>query len=564
MCAVVGVVLTLRPFTSLEALVLLVAGAFLVTGVSELAGARDAGHPAGEVLVGLGWIAAGVVVAARPGHTIHALAIVAGISMVLGGATRVGRAVRGDVDDRAIAAMTGAASLIFGVLALSWPDVTVLVLGLLVGPSTVIFGFGQLLAAERAHTGRRAAARSRPRPRWLRVSGAVAVVALALGLVGLSTALHRSIASPDAFYKPPSTVPARPGALLRSDTFTRGIPRQWHAWRILYTTTRDDNVPAVASGVVIASADPPAGPRPVMAWAHGTTGVASQCAPSLLPSRWNPDIIPGLNQALARGWVIVATDYVGLGTPGPHPYLIGQGEARSVLDSVRAARQMPQLLLQPRTVVWGHSQGGHAALWAGMIAPTYAPDVNVVGVAALAPASDLKALVEEVRNTLEGRILGAYILSAYSDIYPDVSFEHYVRPAARVLVRETADRCLDIPEAVPSAVTAVLSRQPIYAVAPLAGALGRRLAENTPTGPIKVPLLIAQGLDDPLVLPSTQRAYVNRLCHSGQSVDYRTYRRRDHLSLLWPGSRLVPNLLAWTQARIAGRRQEPGCSVAQR
>jgi hypothetical protein len=190
--------------------------------------------------------------------------------------------------------------------------------------------------------------------------------------------------------------------------------------------------------------------------------------------------------------------------------------------------------------------------------------VNLVGVAALAPASDLESLVEEVRNTLEGRVLGAYILTAYSDIYPDVSFNHYVRPAARVLVRATADRCLDIPEAIPSVVTATLSRQPIYAVNPLTGALGRRLAENTPTRPVNVPLLIAQGLNDHLVLPPLQRSYVNRLCDSGQSVEYRAFRGRDHLSLVWPGSRLIPYLLAWTQARFAGRAHESGCSVAQR
>ncbi len=510
-CAVVGVVLTLRPFTSLEALVLFVAGAFLATGVSELVAARNAGNPALAVLVGLGWIAAGVAVVAWTGSTIHALAIVAGISMVLGGLTRVAGAIHGGVDDRVIATLTGAASVIFGGLALSWPDITVLILGLLVGPSTVVFGLGQLLAVGRAQAGRDPAGRPRPPPRWLRASGAIGAVALALGLVAVSAAVHRSTASPDSFYKPPSTIPPRPGVLLRSERYTRGIPDQWRAWRILYTTTRDENEPAVASGLVIASDHLPAGPRPVIAWAHGTTGVAAQCAPSLLPSRWNADVIPGINQALRRGWVIVATDYVGLGTPGPHPYLIGQGEARSVLDSVRAARQMSQLSLQDATVVWGHSQGGHAALWAGVLAPAYAPDVNVVGVAALAPASDLKALVEEVRNTLEGRVLGAYILSAYSDIYPDVSFDHYVRPAARVLVREAADRCLDIPEAIPSVVTAVLSRQPIYAVTPLGGALGRRLAHNTPTGPIKVPLLIAQGLDDHLVLPSMQRSYINGL-----------------------------------------------------
>jgi uncharacterized membrane protein HdeD (DUF308 family) len=563
-CAAVGVALTLRPFTSLEALVLFVAGAFFATGVSELVEAGNAGNPALAVLVGLGWIAAGVAVVAWAGHTIHALAIVAGISLVLGGLTRLAGAIRGGADDRMIAALTGAASAIFGMLALSWPDITVLILGLLVGPSTLIFGLGQLLAAGQARVGRHPAAHRRHRPRWLRAAGAIAAVTLALALVAGSAAIHRSTASPDAFYKPPSTISARPGVLLRSQRYTRGIPDQWRAWRILYTTTCDENVPAVASALVIVYNHLSAGPRPVIAWAHGTTGVASQCAPSLLPSRWNADVIPGVNQALRRGWVIVATDYVGLGTPGPHPYLIGQGEARSVLDSVRAARQMPQLSLGRETVVWGHSQGGHAALWAGILAPTYAPDVNVVGVAALAPASDLHALVDEVRNTLEGRVLGAYILSAYSDIYPDVSFDHYVRPAARLVVREAAGRCLDLPEAIPSVVTALLSRQPIYAVTPLGGALGRRLAENTPTGPIKAPLLIAQGLADHLVLPSMQRSYVNRLCHSGQSVEYRTFRGRDHLSLIWPGSRLVPYLLAWTQARFAGRLQESGCSVAQR
>ncbi|MBV9002141.1 MAG: alpha/beta fold hydrolase, partial [Solirubrobacterales bacterium] len=427
-----------------------------------------------------------------------------------------------------------------------------------------IFGLGQVLAVWRQRLGREPPARRRRRPGWLAVAGAVAAVVLALVLVAVSAAIHRSSASPDAFYNPPSMVPRRPGVLVRSERFTRGIPERWRAWRILYTTTRDESIPAVASGLVIASDRLPAGPRPVIAWAHGTTGVASQCAPTLLPSRWNADVIPGIDRVLGRGWVIVATDYVGLGTPGPHPYLIGQGQARSVLDAVRAARQMPQLSLRRATVVWGHSQGGHAALWAGILAPTYAPDVNVVGVAALSPASDLKALVEEVKDTLEGRVLGAYILTAYSEIYPDVSFNHYVRPAARVLVREAASRCLDIPEAIPSVVTAVLSRQRIYAADPLSGALGRRLAENTPTGSIDAPLLIAQGLDDHLVLPSVQLSYVNRLCHSGQSVEYRTYRRRDHLSLVWPGSALVPYLLAWTQARFAARAGAHRCSVAQR
>jgi uncharacterized membrane protein HdeD (DUF308 family) len=563
-CVLVGGVLTLRPFTSLDVLVVFVAASFVASGLSELASQRSARSRSLAVAAGLGWIAGGALVLAWAGITIHALAIVAGISLVLGGVARIGQAVRGRADDGLIALLIGAANVIFGVLALSWPDLTVLVLALLVGPSTMIVGFGQIAAARRQQLGRRPSELRERLPRWVRAAGAALAVVVALGLAGISAALHRSSASLDSFYSAPGSVPSRAGVLLRSVAFTRGVPDDWRAWRILYTTSRDHRLPALASGLVIASKDPPPGPRPVIAWAHGTTGVASQCAPSALESRWGPDIIPGLNQVIRRGWVIVATDYVGLGTKGPHPYLIGQGEARSVLDSVRAARSMSQLSLSTETVVWGHSQGGHAALWAGEIAPTYAPDVNVVGVAALAPASDLKALVDDVRNTLEGRIISAYVLTAYSENYSDVSFDHYVRPAARFLVREAAKRCLDLPEAIPSAATIGLSRQPIYAVNPLGGAMGRRLAENTPTRPIRAPVLIAQGLGDPLVRPAVQRTYVNQRCHAGQRIEYRTYSNRDHLSLLWPGSSLVPYLLVWTQARFAGRGAGGRCSVASR
>ncbi len=565
-CTALGVVLTLRPFTSLAVLVSLVAASFFVTGAGELTSSGRAETPRLAVAGGVGWLAAGVLVLVWAGSTIHALAIVAGISLVLGGLARLMAAARTLGADRASAGLTGLASIVFGALALSWPDLTVLVLALLIGARTVIFGL-QEIAAALWQRPRRRPGRWPPRRwrRWLRVAGAAGSVALALLLLVVSAVLHRATTSPDAFYSAPSRVPAHPGVLLRSEPYTAGIPDDWRAWRILYTTTRASDVPAVASGLVIVSKNAPPGPRPVIAWAHGTTGVARGCAPSLLSSsRLNNDIIPGLDRLIGRGWVLVATDYIGLGTAGPHPYLIGQGEARSVLDSVRAARELPHLKLEHETVIWGHSQGGHAALWAGMLAPTYAPDVGVVGVAALSPASDLTALVEEIRHTLYGRVLAAYILTAYSETYSDVSFDHYVRPAARVLVREAAKRCLDIPEAIPSVATTLISRQKIYAVDPLAGALGRRLAENTPRGPINAPLLIAQGTTDPLVLPGLQRTYVNRRCHAGQRVEYVTYRNRDHLSILWSSSPLVPFLLAWSTARFAERPVENRCTTAQR
>ena len=83
----------------------------------------------------------------------------------------------------------------------------------------------------------------------------------------------------------------------------------------------------------------PAGGRDVIAWAHPTSGVVPTCAPSLMPD--TAGMIWGLSEMLARGYVVAATDYPGLGTPGVHPYLIGESEGRAVLDSVRAVRDLP-------------------------------------------------------------------------------------------------------------------------------------------------------------------------------------------------------------------------------
>src|SRR5689334_3350216 len=434
-CVAAGVVLVLRPFTSLSVLAALVAAALLVTGVMELAAVPASPSPAITGVAGLGWLVAGIVVVAWPGITIVALAIVAGISMIIGGFARITSALRGTVDQRVAAALSGLASVILGALALSWPDVTVLVIAMVFGARTVLFGLSQIVQAlsDRDTGAGPAASDGRPRGRlrcWSRVLGSAAALVVALALLAASAAIHRSVTPPGAFYTPPAAVASRPGVLLRTEPFTRDVPPGARAWLILYTTTRDTGVPAVASAIVVAPAHPPAGPRPIIAWTHGTTGVAEPCAPSLVQHPFAAGALLVLPQILAQGWVVVATDYTGLGTKGPTPFLIGQGEGRSVLDSVRAAHQLTQLDLAGQTVIWGHSQGGHAALWAGALAPSYAPDDHVLGVAALAPASDLTGLVENLASVTGGSIFAAYVVTAYSQAYPDVSFGRYVRPAA--------------------------------------------------------------------------------------------------------------------------------------
>ena len=90
------------------------------------------------------------------------------------------------------------------------------------------------------------------------------------------------------------------------------------------------------------------------------------------------------------GYVVAATDYEGLGTPGVHPYLVGESEGRGVLDAARAAKALAATDAGDQVLVFGHSQGGQAALFAGELAASYAPELTVLGVAAAAPAADVE------------------------------------------------------------------------------------------------------------------------------------------------------------------------------
>lgn len=394
--------------------------------------------------------------------------------------------------------------------------------------------------------------------RALRGLGWIAAIGAILAAIGWWVSAP---STPDDFYTPPASPPAAHGILLQAKPYTQGVPAGARAWRILYTTTRADDRPAIASAIVMLSKTAPIGPRPTLAWAHGTTGIVPGCAPAVMRQPFAN--VPAVDRILAAGMVYVATDYVGLGTPGGHAYLVGDEAARGVLDAVRAARGVNGVLLDGRIVVWGHSQGGNSALWAGIRTGSYAPDLSLIGVAAFAPASDLKALFQTNRGSMFGKIVSSYLLPAYAAAYPDVDANGYANAWTRTLSRDIAGRCVGGWGTLFSAAeAALLPSQGIFAGEPANGALGARLAGNTPTAPIPAPVLIGQGLDDDLVLPAVQARYVKERCASGQAIDYRTYAARDHVSLVADDSPLAADAMRWTLDRIAGKPAAKGCPIS--
>lgn len=565
-----GLLIVVRPLTSLWLLAAYVGVSAIASGVLDLFSprirARGTTPHWWTRTLAIVWIAAGVAILVWFGRSLDLLPDAISILLVLGGVSALFGVGRGRVSERVLSGAWGLAQIAFGILALGWPDVTVLVVAVVFGVRTIVYGAGLLVrglreisAGERPTLPVRVQRRRRAWAAAGRYATAALVLAVAVGSWGLDDWLEDGAPVVDAFYDTPEDVPAGPGHLIRADQYSGRTPEGGAVTRILYTTTDIWGRAAVASGLVVAPAEMPLGSRPVIAWNHGTTGVARACAPSLTDAAATKWAIPAVEEALAEGWVVVATDYSGQGAEGEFPYLIGQGEARSTLDAVRAASELEGMRLRRDVVLWGHSQGGHAALWAAQIAGDYAPELNIRGTAAISPVGNPLALAEELKSgggSAEDAallsVLVSWVLVPYADTYPDVRLENYVAPGARWIVREMTQRCPTEPGVIVSVIAAlgVAADRPLYDTDLTTGGLGHRLEQNAVTGPFDAPVFISWGTEDEVIPASLHEELVRDLCAADTDLRFLEYAGMDHTGVMLPGSRFLPALLRWTDARF--------------
>ena len=390
----------------------------------------------------------------------------------------------------------------------------------------------------------------------LLVGAVVLVVVLAMALVPAAEprrVVAGIVQAGDAsFYVPPSPLPpAKPGTVVRAERLD-SAPDGAVAWRVLYHSTDLHGADTVVSGVVVAPDSPaPATGRVVVGWGHPTTGAVGRCAPS-----WGvaPFILmEGLLALLRAGYVVVAPDYPGLGVTGPSSYLIGRTEATSLLDAVRAARQLPTGA-GAETVLWGHSQGGHAVLFAAQDAPGYAPDLTVRAAAVAAPAADLGRLLSADIGDVSGVTIGSYAFVAYQAAYvdraPGLRLTSILTDAGAAAAPVMADLCLlgqnfQLHDIARPLVGRYVRSDPAT-TPPWSGFLD----ENTPGAhPLGVPLFVAQGSADTLVVPSATEAYVSSACSRGERVQFRTYPGATHGTI---ANTAVPDVVAFFAATLAG------------
>ncbi|MGC4933892.1 lipase family protein [Gordonia sp. DT30] len=376
--------------------------------------------------------------------------------------------------------------------------------------------------------------------------------ALVVATAGTASAVAAPTSAAPAAAGAPTTTPATPatdtaipapagpaaGRVLSSSAIARTDlpPGAASGQRVTYVTRDQNNRMALSTGVFyVPLGNAPADGWPIFSWAHGTTGIADECAPSR--TRRGDGVERPVIDALKRGYAVTATDYAGLGSAGESEYLGGRAAAHSVIDMIRAARAAEHSL-GTEWVSAGHSQGGHAALFAGHEAPGYAPELRLREILALAPASGIegvltKSFTPDVPSL--GRIntvsaLYLYILAGLDHARPDLHVTDHLTSAGK--------RFLDLAR---SECNGEVS-QALRSVAPgslLGSVLGGEqfaaaLADYTrvPTSGYPVPIRIDHGLLDPVVPFPLTAALVRSMQAAGTDVDLHTHTRADHTGVV--------------------------------
>jgi dienelactone hydrolase len=359
-----------------------------------------------------------------------------------------------------------------------------------------------------------------------------------------------------AFYKPPKHLDGKHGALVWARKQTGGDALKGARKDALLLYTSKDlhgKLTAVSGSLALPKGKPPKGGWPIITYAHGTTGVADACAPTrgYDAGKLTSYAYPLLKRWLKAGYAVVRTDYDGLGTPGVHQFLVGESEGRSVLDAVRAARAYSPKLSK-RFVIAGHSQGGHAALFAAAAAPKYVPDVKLRGTVAFAPASHLKtqfAAITGGTSTAPSGGLGGFIalgLRAIDTVDPNLGVPALLTPRAVGLYPQTKTRCYDALSKPDSFGGVPLNEflNPSSNLTPLLNTIGESDPEHLR---MRTPVRIEQGDADQSVFAAFTKQLVDEYTANNVKVEYKVYAGVDHGGIVNAGA---ADSSSWIRKRL--------------
>lgn len=349
-----------------------------------------------------------------------------------------------------------------------------------------------------------------------------------------------------------------PGTLLsvQARPVDAALPHADARYVITYRSRGVHGEPVVTSGyVLLPDGEPPEDGWPVLAWAHGTTGVADICAPTTIHAGGPEDdyhqlVMPALDTWLARGYAVVAPDYEGLGTPGGHPYMNAASQLHSVDDAVRALHRLRPDAVSPDWIVMGHSQGGAAALEVAAHGASDLPDMHLRGAIALAPGGYQYAGIARYVMTHSQLDPGVaaflpIVLLGAEAADPSLQVDDLVSDDMEPLLNQARHRCLSgLREEITESPDTVFRNN--ADLQPLLDYLAHQSIENmSPT----VPVMFIQGSNDTLVNPQGTRAYHDQLCQADKTAFYRGIADGSHRDALRRSGAISKQFLAYLNGK---------------
>ncbi|HEX9258947.1 MAG TPA: alpha/beta fold hydrolase, partial [Acidimicrobiales bacterium] len=280
-----------------------------------------------------------------------------------------------------------------------------------------------------------------------------------------------------------------------------------------------------------------------------------QCAPSKGAEGGPLGELGAFPAAVLMSHVVVATDYEGLGTPGVHTYAVGLAEGRNVLDSIRAAQRLTEAgtTEQSKSVAWGHSQGGGASLLTAELAATYAPDANLQGAVAGAPASELKLLATALRTSPFFGYL--FMASAgFHAAYPEIDLTTVLAPAGVQATELAGTQCAsDTVKAFAGKDASAYIKADPGSTEPFATIL----EENSPgVRKAAVPVFIYHGEADEQIPVVASKLVLDRYCANGSTALRKTYPDKTHVSVIPAAQAEITQYLL---DRLAGKPAPTSC-----
>lgn len=338
-----------------------------------------------------------------------------------------------------------------------------------------------------------------------------------------------------AVYQAKGALPAKPGRVIKVEAVDNGfdMPNAGAVYRVLYSAT--DGVSGALrtdSGLVyLPQGKAPKQGWPIVAWQHGTTGVADACAPS-----WTGPTEPGTavtRRWLGKGYAVLATDYQGLGTPGIHPYVEPKASAYAVLDLIRASLARDDWPLANQVALHGWSEGEQASVAAAMYGPDYAPELNISGVVASGTpdlsADGLAVFGSRALKTANAKSYFMYIAESAAALNPHLALTDLLTdPGQKLAAQHGMQFVNELPQTMAAS---GLDLDEIYHVDKMMSADVLSMLRYPDSMP-QVPVFLSIGGNDRNVPTDMQLGLQDKFCAAGVDVAYKTYEGGSHASAL--------------------------------